>query len=283
MEAFVQIIAFISFNALIISSIWLLINWIRKKPRKVLRRVSLGSLGTFITTVIIAAIFFTPTAEVGKSKSTQALDSSLMRVSSPTSEQKQIPITKSDKPKKMIQRTERANNAEAHADNSLPGLTLEQKMRIFKELYAAEVIVDSLASKKVPFNLWEAIEIGGNYKTTKRTPLMPDPNPTDVIRAWQKVIQMPAGTSFKVISASNQSTGNIWYYFVETKYGQGWINEMALMNQGEPDNYDLCIERRSRAYDSIKVQFDKQIRRKYGINQEQLDRISREGISKRWH
>jgi hypothetical protein len=152
METFVQIIAFISFNAFIISSVWLLINWIRKKPRKVLRRVSLGSLGTFISMIIIAAIFFAPQPE-GQSQKTEPKPASSIPEDgniaidsferSPA--QKQIKPTPGDNPEKKI-----VPIVKSETSKSEPSPKYKSTENIVKELFNKHVGIKSNWGDDVP-------------------------------------------------------------------------------------------------------------------------------------
>jgi len=79
------------------------------------------------------------------------------------------------------------------------------------------------------------LKIGSAYVVSRRTPLMPEVNPSDPLSAAEKMKNIPAGGAFK-ISGIEMKNGNPWYKVaaigVDNKpIGQGYINSGALLGQ----------------------------------------------------
>ena len=76
-----------------------------------------------------------------------------------------------------------------------------------------------------PFDL----EIGARYRLSRETPLMPEFEPKDPIRALQAIKKIPPGGTVMVISRKQKAISP-WYY---VRYGshEGWINSVALVGQ----------------------------------------------------
>ncbi|MFQ5752276.1 MAG: hypothetical protein ACE5HI_09790 [bacterium] len=76
-----------------------------------------------------------------------------------------------------------------------------------------------------PFDL----ESGVRYRLSKETPLMPEFDPQDPMRALQTAKKIPTGGVVTILSRK-QKAASPWYH---VRYGthQGWINSVALVGQ----------------------------------------------------
>lgn len=76
----------------------------------------------------------------------------------------------------------------------------------------------------------DGLKEGSSYRISKKTPLMPELEPSDPIAAVAAMRQLPPGTSLRVTNRQT-SSGTLWYE-VETSTGAtGWINSIALIRQ----------------------------------------------------
>jgi hypothetical protein len=81
-----------------------------------------------------------------------------------------------------------------------------------------------------PLNL----KLGTTYRLAKRTPLMPELEPVDPLKAIEDIRQMEVGTLVRVIAV--QDLRNSPWYHVTVRNGSqagatGWINSIALLGQ----------------------------------------------------
>lgn len=95
--------------------------------------------------------------------------------------------------------------------------------------------LDGTVEKKSKFADPLSLKIGEAYSISKRTPLMPEFEPSDPMEALENTKDIPTGNLIKVISI-REKDNNPWYE-VEVfnnrgnRIGKGWINSQALMGQ----------------------------------------------------
>ena len=81
----------------------------------------------------------------------------------------------------------------------------------------------------------QKLRIGQVFFVSKQTPLMPELNPSDPLKAAQRMKQIPIGGAFKIEEVQKRGT-TPWYRVVaidkdHKKIGNGWINSIALLGQ----------------------------------------------------
>ncbi len=77
--------------------------------------------------------------------------------------------------------------------------------------------------------------INKRYVLSKKTPLMPSPNPKDVIKALKKSFSLKPNVIIQIVS-KKQLGSSLWYevfvYSSNKKFiGHGWINDASLLGQ----------------------------------------------------
>ena len=79
------------------------------------------------------------------------------------------------------------------------------------------------------------LKIGSAYVVSRKTPLMPEVNPSDTWAAIEKMKYIPAGGAFKITAIDNNN-GDPWYKVSaigpnNKPIGHGYINNIALIGQ----------------------------------------------------
>lgn len=72
--------------------------------------------------------------------------------------------------------------------------------------------------------------VGRSYVLTRKTPLMPDPDPADSVGAIALMKQVPPGTRFSV-KGKRTVNGSLWYQVQPVGFGAGWFKVGALYGQ----------------------------------------------------
>ena len=110
-------------------------------------------------------------------------------------------------------------------------------LRVVKDEVEIPYPLDSPPVGQSPFPNLNPLELENNqtYIVSKRTPLMPSPNPPNPLAALKQMKYIPAGGSFEVLDKWGKK-GGPWYR-VRASYasggviGAGWINSAALLGQ----------------------------------------------------
>ena len=74
------------------------------------------------------------------------------------------------------------------------------------------------------------LQPGEQYTLSRKTPVMPDPDPADPMAAMDLMSYVPPGTVM-VIKGTRSVDGHLWYE-VTTDGDWGWVNSTALFGQG---------------------------------------------------
>lgn len=71
--------------------------------------------------------------------------------------------------------------------------------------------------------------IGTRYRLSKETPLMPEFEPSDPMRAIQNIKKIPAGRVVTILSKKEKGASP--WYCVKYETDEGWVNSVALLGQ----------------------------------------------------
>lgn len=82
----------------------------------------------------------------------------------------------------------------------------------------------------------DGLSSGVRYQISRETPLMPERNPEDPLRAMAAARRLPPGSGFVVLSIDRSEPSNVWYRVraLSTRgasLGSGWVNGIALIGQ----------------------------------------------------
>jgi len=165
------------------------------------------------------------------------------------------------------------------------GLSEEERKKIWKEIIQIEDNALKEAEEKFPDQPEKSLRVGQVFRLTKETPLMPELEPADPLKAIGKIQRLTPRTTIKVLEVS-MPRQTPWY-FVEARstsrklLGKGWINSIALVGQGQAD-LKKQIEKQINLERILIEEHKNKIANKYGLTPEQLKEISIEGISNDW-
>ena len=160
------------------------------------------------------------------------------------------------------------------------GLSEQKRKEVFFEMAQAEDRATKEATKKYPTPYSEYLQVGKKYQLSKDTSLMPELEPADPTAALQETKLIPAGRNINIIKTATKGK-TPWYYVKAEGIGYGWINSIALIGQfekAESQQLDNQIELERTLTDKYK----KEIAKKYNLTDEQLTKISVEGVTKHW-
>lgn len=166
------------------------------------------------------------------------------------------------------------------------GLSEDQRKQIFKEDMAVVKSARLEAWEKYPIDPWYHLQRGQLFKLTEReTPLCPEFEPEDPTEAILKIRQLPPGSTIKVLKIKTRESTPWYFVEVVSKTGQslgsGWINGIALINQG---GYDVGeqMDKSNELQESLEKTYKTNLAEKYKLNLEQLERIADEGLGRGW-
>lgn len=76
------------------------------------------------------------------------------------------------------------------------------------------------------------LHTGEQYRVSRTTPVVADPDPSDPVQAMAQMLDLPTGSIFRVIQKVERQ-GNTWYEVevVDPEEVVGWINSVALIGQ----------------------------------------------------
>lgn len=165
------------------------------------------------------------------------------------------------------------------------GFTEDRRRKIFKEILAAEDKAWTEARKRYPLVPTDHLSVGQTISLSRRTPLMPELDPTDPMAAYLRIRKLDPRTTIKVLKVSTKHS-NPWY-FVEARspsrysLGTGWINSIALRRQGQVD-FKQQVEKQHKLKNRLIDKHNNELAKKYGLTREQLEQICLEGMMERW-
>jgi len=162
------------------------------------------------------------------------------------------------------------------------GLSEKKQKQIFFEVVQAEDRATKDAIERYPTPYTDHLQIGQEYQLSEETPLMPELEPTDPLAALQAMEQIPVGTTIKIIkTAMRKNEINPWYNVEAEGIGYGWINSIALIGQfeeAEQQQFNNQID----FEETLAEKYKKELAEEYNLTDEQLKKISVEGITKHW-
>ena len=111
----------------------------------------------------------------------------------------------------------------------LTGLrTVEAEIEINKKLGSKYSGGSSISTNPL------SLEVGIAYIITKKTPLMPELNPTNPELALKKMVELPPNSIINILKVERKNNSP-WYNVdainKNNRIGTGWINSTALLGQ----------------------------------------------------
>lgn len=192
-----------------------------------------------------------------------------------------LPSTESDVETKKFPEITKQEKPIGAEPEELFGLLEEKRKEIWKELILIERRAMKEAEKQYP--LEQSLSVGQIFTLSKETPLMPELEPADPMAAIEKVQRLPPLVTIKILKVvMKQQTP--WYFIEATSpsklsLGSGWINSVALIGQVDlKEQLQKQVELENRLINKYKDE----LRKKYGLTAEQLEKISSEGLEKNW-
>ena len=178
------------------------------------------------------------------------------------------PTTKQEKPEPAQQQ-------------NLFGLSEGERKEVWEELLLTERRAREEADLQYPANPAHSLKVGQLIELSKKTPLMPELEPTDATAALGKVRDLSPKTTIKVLKIATKKN-TPWYFVEATNLGTtGWINSIVLIGQTQVDTSQY-FEEQSELFNSLADKYKEELAKKYELTEDQLQKISIEGINKSW-
>jgi len=160
------------------------------------------------------------------------------------------------------------------------GLSEEKRKGIWQEIVRAESRAFDEAEGRYPYPFHKHMEVGGNYRLSEQTPLMPEIHATDALAALEKTRYIPAGGTIEIVEIANEE-GPPWYYVQARGIGMGWVDSVYLIGQFDQENQQR-LEDQFALLERLIEEYRAEIARRYGLTREQLEEIGREAIEEYW-